>query len=285
MPKNKNFNPRQGEIPGIAERKNEAIGQEKIKEIKPFRTRKGSVYVRGSDSIFKISRSKFNNFLQCKRCFYLERVKGLKDPSMPGWSLNSAVDELLKKEFDEFRKKQKPHTFIKKNNLNLVPFQHDQIDYWRNALRGGISFLDTNTNIEIHGGVDDLWFDPETKELVVVDYKAQSNNTPVETKSYLSNIYHQGYKIQMDIYVHILRRMNFKVSDTAYFYVCNGDKNYEKFDGALNFTTTLVPYQTNTSWIDQKIIEMKQTLDSETVPKINKSCEKCMYLSAGKDFI
>ena len=204
---------------------------------------------------------------------------------MPGWSLNSAVDELLKKEFDEFRKKQKPHTFVKKNNLNLVPFQHDQIDYWRNALRGGISFLDTNTNIEIHGGVDDLWFDPETKELVVVDYKAQSNNTPVETKSYLNNIYHQGYKIQMDIYVHILRKMNFNVSDTAYFYVCNGDKNYKKFDGALNFTTTLVPYQTDTSWIDQKIIEMKQTLDSETVPEINKSCEKCMYLSAGKDFI
>ena len=135
MPKNKNFNPRQDEIPGIAERQNGTLGQEKIKEIKPLRTRKGSVYTRGSDTIFKISRSKFNNFLQCKRCFYLERVKGLKDPSMPGWSLNSAVDELLKKEFDEFRKKQKPHTFVKKNNLNLVPFQHDQIDYWRNAFR------------------------------------------------------------------------------------------------------------------------------------------------------
>ena len=256
-----------------------------ITEVKPLRTRKGSIYKKENDTVFKISRSKFSNFLECKRCFYLERVKGLKDPSMPGWSLNSAVDTLLKKEFDEFRKQQKPHDFVKKNKLNLVPFKHEKIDHWRNALSGGISFLDTNTNIEIHGGVDDVWFDPDKKELVVVDYKAQSNSRPVETKSYLNNIYHQGYKIQMDIYVHILRKMNFKVSDTAYFYVCNGDRNYESFNSKLNFTINLVPYQTNTSWIDKKIVEMKQTLESESVPQINKSCEKCMFLNAGKDFI
>jgi hypothetical protein len=277
MPKNKTFNPRQGEIPGIT--------RKEIKEVKPLRTRKGSIYVKDSNTIFKISRSKFTNFLDCKRCFYLDRVKGLKDPSMPGWSLNSAVDSLLKKEFDEFREKQKAHTFVKKNKLNFIPLKHEKMDYWRNALSGGISFIDTNTNIQIHGGVDDIWFDPEKKELVVVDYKAQSNNAPVETTKYLNNIYHQSYKIQMDIYVHILRKMNFKVSDTAYFYVCNGDKNYASFDEKLNFTTTLVPYKTNTSWIDKKIFEMKQTLDSEYVPEINKSCEKCMYLNAGKDFI
>ena len=77
------------------------------KEVSPLRTRKGSIYQKGTNETFKISRSKFSNFLDCKRCFYLERVKGLKDPSMPGWSLNSAVDELLKKEFDEYRKLQK----------------------------------------------------------------------------------------------------------------------------------------------------------------------------------
>ena len=74
-----------------------------IEEVKPLRTRKGSIYTKGSNTIFRISRSKFSNFLECKRCFYLERVKGLKDPGMPGWSLNSAVDELLKKEFDELK--------------------------------------------------------------------------------------------------------------------------------------------------------------------------------------
>ena len=66
---------------------------------KGFRTRKTSFYQNDSDKPFIISRSKFSNFIDCPRCFYLDRVKGLKEPSMPGWALNSAVDELLKKEF------------------------------------------------------------------------------------------------------------------------------------------------------------------------------------------
>ena len=74
-----------------------------MKDAVSFRTRKSSIYDKKSNAPFKISRSKFFNFLSCKRCFYLDRVKGLKEPSMPGWALNVAVDELLKKEFDQYR--------------------------------------------------------------------------------------------------------------------------------------------------------------------------------------
>jgi predicted nucleic-acid-binding Zn-ribbon protein len=255
------------------------------KEVVPLRSRKGSIYQRGSNEVFKISRSKFSNFIDCERCFYLERVKGLKDPSMPGWALNSAVDELLKKEFDHYRKLQKPHPFIVKNKLEFIPFQHEKIDYWRDALRGGISFIDENTNLEIHGGVDDIWFDKDKEEIVVVDYKAQSKDGKVETEEYLENKYHEGYKIQMDIYVYILRQMKFKVSDTAYFLVCNGLKTPEKFDATLHFDLTLVPYKTNTSWVKNKIVEMKKVLDAKNVPEINKTCEKCMFLETGKGLI
>ena len=78
-----------------------------MKDAVSFRTRKTSIYDKKSNNPFKISRSKFFNFLSCKRCFYLDRVKGLKEPSMPGWALNVAVDELLKKEFDLYRKEKK----------------------------------------------------------------------------------------------------------------------------------------------------------------------------------
>ena len=255
------------------------------KEVIPLRSRKGSIYQRGTNEVFKISRSKFSNFLDCERCFYLERVKGLKDPSMPGWALNSAVDELLKKEFDHYRKLQKPHPFVLKNKLNYIPFQHEQLDHWRDALRGGIAFTDSDTNLEIHGGVDDIWFNPDNDELIVVDYKAQSKEGTVETEEYLENKYHKGYKIQMDIYVYILRQMKFKVSNTVYFLVCNGLKTPDKFDAALHFDLTLVPYKTNDSWVKNKIIEMKKTLELKDVPEINKYCEKCMYLEFGSILI
>ena len=255
-----------------------------MKEVSSFRVRKTSLYDKKSNQPFKISRSKFSNFLSCKRCFYLDRVIGLKEPSMPGWALNSAVDELLKKEFDFYRKEQKPHPIMIKNNLNFVPYFHKDIDVWRNSLKGGISFLDEKTNLIIHGGIDDIWFDQKQKQLVVVDYKAQSSNYPVRTDSYLNNDWHLSYKLQMDIYVHILRKMNFNVSSTSYFYVCNGNKNKKNFDNKINFEITLVPYIVNTNWIDNSLIEMKDVLNLDFPPEINVNCEKCAYLKGGNKF-
>ena len=45
----------------------------------------------------------------------------------------------------------------------------------------------------------------------------------------------------MDIYVHILRKMDFNVSDVSYFYVCNGEKTNNSFENKIDFKTTLIP--------------------------------------------
>jgi hypothetical protein len=79
--------------------------------------------------------------------------------------------------------------------------------------------------------------------------------------------------------------MKFKVSDTAYFLVCNGLKTPDKFDATLHFDLTLVPYTTNTDWVKNKLIDMKKVLESKDVPELNKYCEKCLYLDTGKQFI
>ena len=255
-----------------------------MKEATSFRVRKSSFYDKNSDAPFKISRSKLSNFLSCKRCFYLDRVVGLKEPSMPGWALNSTVDELLKKEFDQYRNNQKPHPMMIRHNLDFIPFQHKDLDVWRNSLKGGISYLDEKTNLIIHGGVDDIWFDLKEKKLVVVDYKAQSTSYPVSTQSYLNSEWHISYKLQMDIYVHILRKMNFSVSDMSYFYVCNGEKTNDKFENKIDFKTTLVPYKVNTSWVEGKISEMKEVLNLYSPPDVVLTCEKCAYLKGGKNY-
>ena len=255
-----------------------------MKEAVSFRVRKSSFYDKKSNTPFKISRSKLSNFLSCKRCFYLDRVVGLKEPSMPGWALNSAVDELLKKEFDQYRSKEKPHPMMIRHNLNFVPFKHKDLNLWRNSLKGGISYLDEKTNLIIHGGIDDVWFDLDKKKLVVVDYKAQSTSYPVMTHSYLNSEWHFSYKLQMDIYVHILRKMNFDVSDMSYFYVCNGEKTNNKFENKMDFKATLVPYKVNTSWIEGKLSEMKEVLNLDSPPGIVSTCEKCAYLKGGRDY-
>ena len=255
-----------------------------MKEATSFRVRKNSLYDKKADSPFKISRSKFSNFLSCKRCFYLDRVIGLKEPSMPGWSLNITVDELLKKEFDQYRNIKKPHPMMIRHNLNFIPFQHKDLDVWRNSLKGGISYLDEKTNLIIHGGVDDIWLDLDSKKIIVVDYKAQSTIYPVSTEFYLKSEWHLSYKLQMDIYVHILRKMNFNVSDVSYFYVCNGEKTNNKFGNKMDFKSTLVPYKVDTTWIEGKLSEMKKVLELDSPPDVVPTCEKCAYLKGGKNY-
>ena len=85
----------------------------------------------------------------------------------------------------------------------------------------------------------------------------------------------------MDIYVHILRNMDFKVSDTTYFMVCNGEKTNDFFENRIDFKTVLVPYVSDPSWIPGKIKEMKQVLESEAIPDYNENCEACVYLYCG----
>jgi len=255
-----------------------------MSEVKSFRVRKSSIYNKDTSTPFKISRSKFFDFLNCKRCFYLDRVKGLKEPSTPPYTFNNTVDELLKKEFDIFRSKQKPHPIMIKNKLDFVPFEHKDLNTWRNSLKGGISYLDKNTNLILHGGIDDIWFDLKKKELVVVDYKAQSSNYPVAVTSYLDSTWRRSYKLQMDIYVYILRKMKLKVSNLSYFLVCNAEKNINSFNENITFKTYLIPYSTNTLWIESQIIKMKKLLDSDRIPEINLFCEKCAYLKGAKKY-
>ncbi|HVY67280.1 MAG TPA: hypothetical protein VHA30_00050, partial [Patescibacteria group bacterium] len=47
---------------------------------------------------FRLSRSKIDLFLNCPRCFYLDRRLGVALPPGFPFALNSAVDHLLKKE-------------------------------------------------------------------------------------------------------------------------------------------------------------------------------------------
>ena len=262
--------------------KRDSKGQ--LKKTNGVRTRASSIYTPGQLDSFKISRSKFSDFLTCERCFYLDRVKGLASPGMPGWSLNIAVDDLLKKEFDYYREKKEPHPIFLEYNLNFIPYQHPNMDKWRNSLSGGIVYHDKETNLIFTGGVDDIWYDLDTEQLVVLDYKAQSSNKQVNQYTYLNSVYHQGYKMQLDFYAYILRKMDFDVSDISYFLVCNGNKNLDSFSGKLEFDTHLIEYKVQTEWITREINAMKKLLDTEQIPDRNPYCENCAYIEAANDF-
>ena len=62
--------------------------------------RKRNIYSSDLEKPFKLSRSKVDSYLSCQRCFFIDRKLGVGHPPGFPFNINSAVDELLKKEFD-----------------------------------------------------------------------------------------------------------------------------------------------------------------------------------------
>ena len=241
--------------------------------------RKSGLYNLNDSKPFRISRSKIDMFLNCPKCFYLDRVLGISQPPGFPFSLNSAVDKLLKKEFDIHRAKHTAHPLMKAYGLDAVPFEHEKMDEWRDSLRRGITYLDKETNLLITGGVDDVWVNPDG-ELIIVDYKATSKDAEVT----LDAEWQDGYKRQMEVYQWLFRKNGFKVSDTGYFVYRNGNTDGKAFDGKLEFDIKLIPYTGKTDWIEPTIEEIYKCLNSKELPKSNEDCDFCNYRKATKKF-
>lgn len=239
---------------------------------------------------FKLSRSKIDLFLNCPRCFYLDRRLGVSQPPGFPFNLNSAVDTLLKKEFDIHRAENTTHPLMKTYGLNLVPFQHKMMDQWRENFKG-VRFLHEPTNFIITGAVDDLWTDPSTSfgsaqdkslgagkkgVIYVVDYKSTSKTSEVN----LDADWQIGYKRQMEVYQWLFRRNGFEVSDTGYFVYCNGQTDRRAFDGKLEFDIKIIPYTGDDSWVEEEIIKARKCLMNDKIPKPSATCDYCQYVEA-----
>ncbi len=237
--------------------------------------RSKNLYDPVSDEPFKISRSKIDLFLNCRRCFYLDRRLGIGQPPGFPFNLNSAVDTLLKKEFDIHRAKSSTHPLMKTYNIDAIPFAHKKMDEWRDSLRAGIQFLHKPTNLLITGGVDDIWVNPGG-ELIIVDYKSTAKDGEVN----LDADWQIGYKRQMEIYQWLFRQNKFKVSKVGYFVYCNGQTDREAFDGKLEFNVKIIPYEGDDSWIEKVIVNVHKCLQADSLPTPSSDCDFCRYRKA-----
>lgn len=229
---------------------------------------------------YKLSRSRIDLFIQCPRCFYIDNRLGTARPPGYPFKLNSAVDTLLKKEFDIYRAKNRQHPLQKEYGIDAIPVAHDDLDKWR-ANFTGIQYLDKATGMIITGAIDDLWQNKKG-EYIVVDYKATAKEEPVEK---LDKDYHGGYKRQMEVYQWLLRQKGYKVSNTGYFVYCTGRTDREAFDAKLEFHVKLIPYKGNDDWVEETIIAAHKCLKSKKIPKANKNCDYCAYRVAVEDVL
>lgn len=220
----------------------------------------------------QLSRTKVDLFIECPRCLYLDVARGIRRPSGPPFTLNNAVDALLKAEFDRYRAAREPHPLFADAGIDAVPFAHPELDRWRHNFTG-VRWLDAETGWTLFGAVDDLW-QAKTGELIVADYKATSRNEMPTTAGLYAS-----YRRQIDVYQFLVRRQGFEVSDRGWFVYANGDSKAGGFGDTLQFRTRMVPYDGDDSWVLDTFRRAVATVQADLVPPPGDECEYCPYVS------
>jgi CRISPR/Cas system-associated exonuclease Cas4 (RecB family) len=236
-------------------------------------------YQPGQAQPYKVSRSKIELFKQCPRCFWLDARLRIKRPDGPPFNINKTIDELFKKEFDDYRAKGQPHPIMTDNQIKAVPFAHNDLNKWRTNFTGVVA-LHAPTNLHVFGAVDDVWVN-EAGELIVVDYKATSKASEVG----IDSDWQISYKRQLEVYQWLLRQNGFAVSDTGYFVYTNARIDLDGFSDRLEFRTKVIPYTGSDTWVEPTLMQMKACIDDDAMPPIGTAamggpCDFCSYARA-----
>lgn len=256
---------------------------------------------------FELSRSKVESFIKCPACFWLDRAKGVKFPSIPSFNINSNTDKLLKRDFDSVRGRKTHSTLAKAGLGHLIPFDHEDLEKWTNSLHFGLTprhfnTLHEETNILFGGGLDDVLQNQDSGVLHIVDFKSTSNQSNEPYRVNLEGQWKASYKRQMDMYIWLMRRKGFETSDIGYFVYVDGlhdgingmleskenaidlPKDYAPMEslydqnGVMYFGLAVLEYEANTAWVPEVLKEIKECLTTSSCPVHAEGCEYAQFL-------
>jgi hypothetical protein len=231
-----------------------------------------------STAPYPLSRTGIDAYMKCPRCFWLQKRHGVKPPGIPALSLNKAVDTLLKREFDEHRRKGTTPPMLDAGS-RLVPFKHPLIDEWRSSFKG-ITFLHRPSTFVVSGAIDDVCWDGRG-ELTVVEFKATAGSGEIT----LDTEYRRSYKRQAEVYNWLLRMNEFSVSDTALFLFAHADATAPSLDGKLVFDIVVLRHLCDTKWIEPTLMKIRDCLMDDEIPCPSPDCELCGYVEAANGII
>lgn len=227
-----------------------------------------------------LSPNSLNLYLECQQCFWLDKNFGIKRPPPYPYALNSAVDTLLKEEFDAYRKRGEAHPLLSESKIKAKLFANQQLlNQWRNNF-SGIRYYDPELKATLFGAVDDILEFPDKGEsasggLAPLDYKS--------TGSKVANVYDR-FQLQMDTYTFLLEKNGFKTTRKGYlaFYIVDKDKG---FIDRLPFRKEIHQLETNPSDIYQVFREAVLLLRKDTGVPHSQDCLFGKWLDQASKFL
>lgn len=208
-----------------------------------------------------LSPNSLNLFLECPHCFWLDKNRGIKRPPPYPYALNSAVDTLLKEEFDAYRQKKLQHPALKEYNIKAHLFSNQKLlNQWRNNL-AGIRYFDENLQATLFGAVDDV-LEFDDGKIAPLDYKS--------TGSTAANVYDR-FQLQLDVYTFLMEKNGYKTPRKGYlaFYVVDKSKG---FIDRLPFRKEVIEIETNPDDVYEIFKDAVEVLKKDLPPSHSQDC-------------
>ncbi len=214
---------------------------------------------------FKLSPSTLNLFLDCPRCFWLEKVKGIKRPRGIFPSLPGGMDREIKNHFDIFRAKKKLPPELSSpvfTGINLFDAQK-QLDLWRNW-RTGLEYHDEGGNV-LSGALDDLLVQGDL--YIPFDYKTKGSPTTEEDAV-------KYYQNQLDCYTLMLEANGMKSAGFGILLYYSPKLVSE--NGSVAFQTQPIKIETKSERA-KSTFARALNLVKGPIPSVNFNCEYCTW--------
>lgn len=220
-----------------------------------------------NNSQIQLSPNSLNLFLECPCCFWLEKKLRIRRPPPYPYALNTAVDILLKQEFDAYRSKGEVHPLLRAHKIEAKLFPNqDLLNQWRSNFQG-LRYYDKNLGATLFGAVDDILEFPDGK-LAALDYKSTGSTVP--------KVYDR-FQLQMDVYTYLLEKNGFKTPRKGYlaFYVVDKTSGFED---KLPFKKEIHEINTNPDDVPELFQDAVALLEKEAPPSHSPDCQFGQWL-------
>lgn len=218
---------------------------------------------------FKLSPSGLSLFLNCPRCFWLEKNKNIKRPRGIFPSLPGGMDLVIKTYFDKYRTKNELPPEVNGRLPGMLLSNMSMLDKWRSWRATDLGYEDKRINAILSGALDDCLV--ENGNYIPLDYKTRGSDLIEDPRKY--------YQTQLDCYCLILESSGFKTKGLAYLLYYWPTEVFE--NGMVKFKVEPIKVETNIESA-KKIFKDAVVLLTHEIPKANPTCEYCNLVGARK---
>lgn len=217
----------------------------------------------------RLSPSSLNIFLDCPKCFWLEKNKSIKRPRGIFPSLPGGMDLVIKTYFDTYRVKNEMPPEVKDKLPGKLFSNMSKLEKWRSWSLTDLSYEDNNINAALSGALDDCL--TEDGFYIPLDYKTRGSELIEDPRKY--------YQTQLDCYCLILDSSGFKTKGLAYLLYFWPLEVFEK--GMMHFKVEPIKIETNLD-AAKKIFRDAVTCLKKEIPKASPNCEYCNFVLSRK---